>query len=193
MAIFTLVNFGLYLFLLLRVRDLTGSMITAIALGLLFNFVWALFSIPFGSLSDKIGRKETVILSSAIAGFLLFTIGFEMALIVLMLLLSMQRFLFGILQPSFRALQADLVPEVVRGKEFGIVQAFSNFGSVLGPIIGWFLYDWFFMHNFHVFNTKYFGAGVPFIFAGILSLLACVLLILLIDYKKHKISVITVE
>src|SRR3989344_588374 len=44
-SIFTIANFGLYMFLLLRARDITGSIIYALAIYLLFNIVWASLSV----------------------------------------------------------------------------------------------------------------------------------------------------
>ncbi|MFX0209568.1 MAG: MFS transporter [Candidatus Hodarchaeota archaeon] len=148
----------------------------------------ALWGGPIGGyISDRIGRKITVWSSGTLVGLLFISLGIEMALIFLMILFTCQRFLFGIMQPSFRALQSDLVPEKVRGKEFGIVQAFANFGSTLGPIIGGWLYDVFYMNNFHFNGITYFGAGVTFILAGSLALFASNLLLFVVDQKKDKI------
>ncbi len=140
-----------------------------------------------GHLSDRIGRKITVWSSGLIVGIAFFFIGFNMWLPLLVIIFIINRFLFGVMQPSFRALQSDLVPEKVRGKEFGVLQAFSNFGSVLGPIIGGLLYDLFFMKNFELGNgITYFGAGVTFAFAGLLTLLGSILLLLFVNYNKDK-------
>ncbi|MFX1511961.1 MAG: MFS transporter [Promethearchaeota archaeon] len=142
-----------------------------------------------GYISDKIGRKVTVSGSGTLVGFLFISLGIKMALILLMVLFTLQRFLFGILQPSFRALQSDLIPEEVRGKEFGVVQAFFNLGASLGPIIGGWLYDVFYMANFDLkYGITYFGAGVAFTLAGLLALLASNLLFLIVDYNRHRIQ-----
>ncbi len=149
----------------------------------------ALWGGPIGGyISDQIGRKITVWCSGVLVGLLFISFGFKMTLILLMILFACQRFLFGIMQPSFRALQSDLIPEEVRGKEFGIVQAFSNFGSTLGPIIGGLLYDVFYMNNFNFSDgITYFGAGVTFLLAGLLSLFASNLLLLAVDSGKQSI------
>ena len=68
-SIFTIANFGLYLFLLLRAREITGSIIMPLVLYILFNLVYAGFAVPFGKLSDKIGRKKVLI-----SGYFLFLI-----------------------------------------------------------------------------------------------------------------------
>jgi len=68
--IFALANFS-YMFFILRAQEFfTGKLSTGIPIILyvLFNIFYALFAIPFGILSDKIGRKKAIIL-----GYLLFS------------------------------------------------------------------------------------------------------------------------
>ena len=43
------------------VNDLSSEMIMPILLYVLFNIFYALFAIPFGLLSDKIGRRKVII------------------------------------------------------------------------------------------------------------------------------------
>ncbi|MHA2167290.1 MAG: MFS transporter, partial [Candidatus Hodarchaeales archaeon] len=86
-------------------------------------------------------------------------------------------FLFAILQPAFRAMQNDYIPSEVRGKEFGIVQALFNLGSVFGPIIGGWLYDLFFMQTISLpGGFEFLGAGVPYTAAGVLAIFAAFLI-----------------
>ncbi|MFX0116331.1 MAG: MFS transporter, partial [Candidatus Hodarchaeota archaeon] len=141
-----------------------------------------------GYISDKLGRKHTICSSGFAVGVVFLLLGIKMAIPLLMLLLLINRFFFGVIQPSFRALQSDLVPREVRGKEFGILQAFFNLGSTLGPIVGGLLYDIFFMKNYQLTsNLTYFGAGMAFALAGILSVIASLLLLILVDYNRHKV------
>ncbi|MFX1252760.1 MAG: MFS transporter [Promethearchaeota archaeon] len=142
-----------------------------------------------GFLSDRIGRKRTVWTSELISGIFLLLVGFFSNLIALVCLFVVQRFFFTIMRPSFRAIQTDLFPDEVRGKEFGIVQASQNFGSILGPIIGGILYDIFFMASFNLGNgVMYSGAGLTFAFSGMLLIGTSFLLVLGINLKRDGIN-----
>ncbi|MHA1946038.1 MAG: MFS transporter [Candidatus Hodarchaeales archaeon] len=78
---------------------------------------------------------------------------------------------------AFRAMQNDYIPSEVRGKEFGIVQALFNLGSVFGPIIGGWLYDLFFMQTISLpGGFEFLGAGVPYTAAGVLAIFAAFLI-----------------
>jgi len=66
-SFFSFANFGLYLFLLLIVQEFTGSLVMAFLFYIIFNVAYAIFLVPFGKLSDKIGSKKILLF-----GYLLF-------------------------------------------------------------------------------------------------------------------------
>ncbi|MFW9993772.1 MAG: MFS transporter [Candidatus Odinarchaeota archaeon] len=138
-----------------------------------------------GVISDQIGRKKTVWSSGFACGFVIFLLGFKTSILLLVVIFALLRFLFTVMQPSFRALQSDLVPEEVRGKEFGIVDAAFNFGSVLGPVFGGYLYDLFYLAEYDLgYGLVFTGAGTAFAVSGLLLILANLLLLLLVNQKQ---------
>ena len=146
----------------------------------------ALLGAPLGgTISDKFGQKRTTWTSGMFGGFVMILIGFRMSIFMLVVVFTFTRFLFSIFTPSFRSLQSNLIPEEVRGKEFGVVQASNNFGSVLGPILGGWLYDLFLPYNFEFGNNiLFFGPGVAFLSSGLLVIFAMILLLLFIQPKS---------
>ncbi len=139
-----------------------------------------------GTLSDKVERKNIVWISGLIRGALYLFLGIKWGLFIVIILFAFQRFLWAIYQPAFRAMQSELIPEKVRGKEFGIVQALFNLGSVLGPIIGGALYDYYLDVTFNLNGVIYIGAGVTFALAGILGMIGSVTFLLFVSDSVTK-------
>ena len=147
----------------------------------------ALVGGPFGGyISDRIGRKTVVWITEFLSAITLVVMGLQVSLLTLVVLLGFQRFVFAIIQPSFRALQNDLVPPEVRGKEFGLVQASFNLGSIIGPIVGGYLYDLYNPQLFKFLRFSYYGVVVPFTFAAITAFIGGFLIILLINLGRDK-------
>jgi len=139
-AIFTLGNFGLYMFMILTAKNLTGSIVTAIALGVLFNFIWAFFTIPFGNLSDNLGRKKVLMI-----GYILFfvvSLGFVYlsGIYSLVILFVLYGLVYAITQSNQRAFVADLC-DGMKGTAQGFFQFVLGIVAIIGGITAGFLYD----------------------------------------------------
>ncbi|MEM4259241.1 MAG: MFS transporter [Candidatus Pacearchaeota archaeon] len=139
-SIFTIANFGLYMFLLLKAQQITGSLLIAISIGILFHLAYALFAVPFGIYSDKIGRKKVLMM-----GYLLFlavTIGFifSQTIVSLIILFLMYGIVYAITQGNQRAFVSDMSGEM-KGTALGFFQFVTGLVTIVGGIIAGFFWN----------------------------------------------------
>ena len=165
-TLFALGNFS-YMFFVLKSKIVFEGIFNlrlATALPILFyvwfNIIYALSSTPAGILSDKIGRKKTLILGYLIYAFT--CAGFTLAnsWVTFIILFAMYGLSFGIIEGVSRAYAADFVSDNLKGTALGIFQACVSLAVLPGGIIAGIL--WSFSSNF----TFIYGTAL-----GILSIL----------------------
>jgi MFS family permease len=158
-------------FLILRAQDLGITVGLVLVVYTLFNTVYALFSVPAGVLSDRVGRKTVLIIGYGIFG--LVYLGFALATSagLVWLLFIFYGLYKGIADTVERAFVADLAPEEQRGTALGVYH--TSVGLVLLPasIIGGLLWDKI-------------GPPATFFYGTVTAFSAAVLLSLLIYEKK---------
>ena len=125
-------------FLILQTKDIGASLMMTILTYAGFNFVAALISYPSGFLSDRLGRRNVLILAYAI--FLVTYLGFALTRNVV--LIAVLFVFYGLYQGIFRsvgkALASDYVPEQLRASGIGWYSATVGlFGLVASLVAGW--------------------------------------------------------
>jgi MFS family permease len=151
------------------------------------GFIGLFASYLAGRMSDKLGRKPLIGLGNYTArladAFLPFTSNITQTGIVV----SIRSLGFNTSMPAFRALRADLVPPEVRGRLFGLFGTGFTAGSVLGPIIGTWVYDTYREATFNVLGLQVPGYGIPFLVNAVLGLLTTTMIMLFIkEPEEHE-------
>jgi MFS family permease len=106
-------------FLILRTQDIGSSLETTIVIYAMFNLVAAAISYPAGFLSDKLGRKNVLLVAFLI--FLIAYLGFALApnILVVAVLFVFYGLYQGIFRAVGKALASDFVPERLRASGIG--------------------------------------------------------------------------
>lgn len=160
-------------FLLLRAKSAGFNNTNVILLYFLYNLTVSFLSIPFGKLSDKIGRKKVLT-----SGYLLFSavyFGFAFASMKTSFIIIF--FVYGIFTAMTagveRALIAEISPAELKGTMLGLHSTIAGIALLPASVICGVLWD-----NF--------GSAVPFVFGATMSALAALLLIIFFNTSSKQ-------
>ena len=105
-----------------------------------FTASMILSSLPCGKLTDRVGRKKPLALSWVFLSLfpLLFLLGSLHMLFLAYLLFGISNALFV---AAYQALEADIVPREIRGKEVGCSQFITYALMSIGGLVGGFVYE----------------------------------------------------
>ncbi|MCL2213619.1 MAG: MFS transporter [Treponema sp.] len=169
--IFTLGNSS-KAFMILKASDAGFNEINVILLFLLYHAVAAVFSIPLGKLSDKIGRKNLLVPGYIIFSVCYFGFAFAAAPAAFVFTFILYGLYTAMITGVERAFVAEIAPGELKGTMLGLHSTVAGAALLPASIIAGVLWT-----NF--------GSKVPFIFGACLSLLAAVLLIVFLKGKNH--------
>ena len=160
-------------FLLLKAGQLGVSPVRIPLLWTFFHLVKMLSSMPFGALSDRVGRRVVIVsgwgvYALAYAGFALAT-----AELHIWLLFAFYGLFYGLTEGVEKALLVDIAAPAERGGAFGWYNFAIGFGALPASLL--FGYIW---------QNK--GSQAAFIFGAVLATLAALLLALLLNSGKNK-------
>lgn len=137
---------------------------------LITSIVSVIFSIPIGSLSDRIGKEKILIIGFIIYSIVYFGFGKTNSIIVVIILFA----LYGLYSASTDGIQkafiADIIDDNKKGTGLGIYNALIGITILPASLIAGFLYDKV-------------NSSIPFYFGGITAITSAFLMVLFIRKK----------
>jgi MFS family permease len=165
---------------------------TSLQIGVILSisgFVGLTCNLYAGKISDRVGRKPLIALGSLPSRLATLAFPFAPNIVSAAGITVFRSFGHNIAMPASRALNADLIPEKVRGKLFGRLAAFFSLGAILGPVLSTWLYDAFRSSTFEVpwlGNMVVRGAGIPFFVSSAIGLFSLFLLLAFVEEPRRR-------
>ena len=168
-TIFAMGNFT-YMFFILRAQDFftlevseRAAAAIPILLYVLYNTVYALSSVPAGMLSDRIGRRNVLLLGYALFGLTCLGFAFLESLPSFVILFALYGLVYALVVGTERAFAADLAPEELRGTALGTLHTSIGLAALPASLIAGALW-------YHI------DPGATFVYGFALGLTAAMLL-----------------
>ena len=153
-------------FLLLRAKDLGVDIVSIPILWFFFHLSKTIFSVPGGTLSDRIGRRGVMILAWTIYGLVYLGFAFATKPYHVWLLFFVYGLFFGLSEGTEKAWVADLVEESKRGTAYGVYNFSIGMAALPASLLMGFIW-------------KAVGVKWAFSFGAMMALIAALLAILL--------------
>ena len=154
-------------FLLLRAKDLGVHTVSIPILWFFFHLSKTIFSIPGGTLSDRIGRRRVMILGWTVYGLVYLGFAFASKTYHIWVLFFIYGLFFGLAEGTERAWVADLVEESKRGTAYGVYHFFIGMAALPASLLMGLIW-------------KAIGVQWAFSFGAVMALIAALLAILLL-------------
>ncbi len=132
-AVFTLGNSS-DAFLLLRAQNLGMKAYLVPLVWMVFNVVYSLLATPGGMLSDRIGRRRTLLMGFALYALVYLGFAFARRLVFVWLLFAAYGLFYALTSGCLSAYVADLAPEDMKGTAFGVYHMTEGVFKLLASI-----------------------------------------------------------
>jgi len=171
-ALFTLGNSS-NSFLLLKAKATGFDDTSVILLYFIFNITASLLSLPFGGLSDKVGRKKLLVSGYIVFAICYFGFAFSSSQPQMIAVFVLYGAYTAMIAGVERAFVAEIAPTQLKGTMLGLHSTVTGIALLPASVIAGVLWNQF-------------GAAVPFIFGAVMSLLAAGILLLFMKDARPK-------
>jgi len=158
-------------FLILRAQNIGATLLAIPLVYALFNFVYAIASVPLGSLSDRIGREKVIMLGWFAYAVAYFGFALANASYQIWFLFAFYGLYYATTEGVAKAFVADMVSADHRGRAYGIYNTAIGLVTLPANFIAGLLWD-------------HFNPSVPFFFGAVMSLLAVMFLALFLFVSR---------
>lgn len=148
-------------FLILRAQGLGVGIATIPIVYALFNLTSAVIAIPAGQLSDRIGRRRVIALGWLVYAFVYLGFALAARTWLVWVLYAAYGLFYALTEGAAKAMVAEIVPEAVRGRAYGLYNASIGIIALPASLIAGILWDRI-------------SPAAPFYFGAILALLAVI-------------------
>jgi MFS family permease len=160
-------------FLVLRAKTLGATLIQIPLILAIFNLVYGLAAVPFGSLSDKIGRVPTLLIGWLVYAGVYLGFAFAQSAVWAWFLYGAYGIYYASNEGVAKAFLSDIVGTSHRGRAFGIYGTVVGLGTLPASFLAGYLWDRF-------------GPSVPFYFGASIAFMAAVLLLIFSSFIKTR-------
>jgi len=170
-GIFALANFS-YMFFILKAQEAFSDKLSVampILLYILFNIFYAGFAIPFGGLSDKIGKGKVIILGYLLFSLSSFGFAYFRSLPAFVILFILYGIAYAAIEGNQRAFVSDLASGQLKATALGAFHTTIGLMAFPASMIAGFLW-------------QHFGSNITFIYGGTVGVLSIVLFLVFGNY-----------
>jgi MFS family permease len=152
-------------FIILRGQERGLSILQIMGMLLTFNAVYSLLSSPLGTLSDRLGRRNLILVGWFIYGLIYLGLAVSRSGIAIWALFGFYGVFYALTEGSAKALVADLVASEQRGTAYGFYNAAIGLTALPASLIAGILWQ-------GLWGWTGLGPSAPFFFGAGMALLA---------------------